>query len=280
MAFINHSRAQALSRLDRSELEQLSQILSRAQGVTRVAEGTNPATLPATPTDQAILDLQTALIGSAELQHSVAAALRLQSVGSLPAGQRPREWEGPNAAELFDLTTSWDQLYPIKWWQFEHLVAETFRRLGFENVAVVDGDIRGDGGADIHMTYQGAPCVVQCKHFAAGEYVPIDRLRAFAHVAQRDTETGYFVTSGKVGDTARREMTRADPPVFVIDGELLWKWIERARGANKDEVFYPGRGAAKKLQPAAAVKGGCMSVILIGIALMVIFTALALQILG
>jgi len=42
-------------------------------------------------------------------------------------------------------------------------------------------------------------------------------------------------------------MANASPQVFLVDGEWLWKWIGRARGQNKDEIFLPGRAG-----PAAA----------------------------
>ena len=272
---MDRRRAQALSQLDQAQLTQLSQILSKAEGVALLTQDVGDADPPLEARRQAILELKAALSNSDDLRQTVQAALRLQSLASLPPGQRPKEWEGPTPAELFDLTTTWARLYPIKWWQFEHLVAETFKRLGFDDVRVFDGALSGDGGVDIHMSYQGAPCIVQCKHHEADEYVQIDRLRAFAHVAEREKATGYFVTSGKVGVTARKAMSQADPQVFVVDGEWLWKWIGRARGTNKEEVFVPGRQApqassesaadpsspAPKPVPDAAAKSGCMPVI-------------------
>lgn len=277
---MDRRRAEALSRLDRTQLIQLSEILAKAEGVALLSPGTDSEGQPPTPAGRAALELKAVLSSSDDLHQTIEAALRLQSLASLPPGQRPTVWEGPTSSELFDLTTSWDKLYPIKWWQFEHLVAEIFRRLGFDDVKVVEGGLSGDGGADIRMTYQGAPCIVQCKHYAADEYVPIERIRAFAHVAQREQATGYLVTSGKVGVTARREMSKADPQVFVVDGEWVWTWIGRARGENKEEVLLPGRQAPKQstsnpedagasarlVPPATATKSGCISIVALTLA--------------
>jgi len=59
-------------------------------------------------------------------------------------------------------------------------------------------------------------------------------------------------------------MANASPQVFLVDGEWLWKWIGRARGQNKDEIFLPGRAgpAAAGAKAAKAGKGGCLPVLI------------------
>jgi restriction endonuclease Mrr len=254
--------AESLARLSSTRLAQLHEILARAQTLANTSRALGASAPSDQAWRQAVVELEKALADGQEFRQALDVAQRIQQLSNLPPGQRPAELVGPTPAELFDQTTSWDQLYPIKWWQFEHLVAETFRRLGFENVQVVNGTQTGDGGLDIRMSYQGAPCVVQCKHSEADEYVPIDKIRALAHVAQREQATAYLVTSGQVGVTARKEMATATPQVFLVDGERLWKWIGRGRGQNKEEVFLPGHATpAAGAKSGKARKAGCLTVL-------------------
>ncbi|MGI8607994.1 MAG: restriction endonuclease [Candidatus Dormibacteria bacterium] len=222
--------------------------------------------------------MEEALARAAALRREVQSALELKAIAALPPGQRPTTWAGPSAAALFDMTTGWDRMYPMTWWQFEGLVAETFRRLGFEDVEVVAAGRDGDGGVDIRMRHKGSPCILQVKHFAADAYVKIDMLRALSDRANREKATAYLVTSGQVGQTARRDMAKADPQVFVVDGELLWKWMRKARGEQSDVVvLVPGQkliqatsdpeGEATPIVSASA-KSGCLSVLVIAAALL------------
>jgi hypothetical protein len=189
---MDRTPAENLARVTPAQVTQLQQMVLRAHTLAQRSRGLGTGA-PADPAwRQAVIDLEAALAGGLDLRQALDAAQRIQQLSNLPPGQRPAEWVGPTPAELFEQTTSWDQLYPIKWWQFEHLVAETFRRLGFESVEVVNGTQAGDGGIDIRMSHQGAACIAQCKHSEADEYVPIDKIRALAHVGQREQATAYL----------------------------------------------------------------------------------------
>src|ERR1035437_8227326 len=99
-------RAQALSQLDQAQLTQLSQILTKAEGVALLTQDLGDADPPLEARRQAILELKAALSNSDDLRQTVQAALRLQSLASLPPGQRPKEGEGATDRKSTRLNSS------------------------------------------------------------------------------------------------------------------------------------------------------------------------------
>lgn len=105
---------------------------------------------------------------------------------------------------------------------FEHYVAERFRKVGYTDVKVTPA--MGDGGIDILMKKEGTSYAVQCKKYFPDSFVKIDELRAFVYAYRKaGAEKGIYVTTANFGVIARKEMEGEG--VSLIDGsELLREW--------------------------------------------------------
>jgi restriction endonuclease len=185
---------------------------------------------------------------------------RIQATYGDAAGRignpRPAQWDGPSPTALLAGWTSRDGQYSLRWWQFEHLVAEFLRREGFENVVVRESDL-DDGGIDINGSHAGLPVIAQVKHYGAEEYASIKEIGRFCHTTKTaGAAMGYFVTSGQVGKNSRLEAAKADPPVTIVSGPSLWKMVQAQRAGQPSGLAKPIHGLAK------TGTRGCLSALL------------------
>ena len=62
-----------------------------------------------------------------------------------------------------------DALTRVSWQEFERLIAEHFRQLGYEveHTGTGDGTNRTDGGIDLKLRRDQETILVQCKHWTA-----------------------------------------------------------------------------------------------------------------
>ena len=82
----------------------------------------------------------------------------------------------------------------VSWQDFEVLVAELFRRQGFE-VTLMGGD-QPDGGIDVIVKRDGGTYLVQCKHWKT-QRVGVKVVRElYGVVAAEGMDGGYVITSG------------------------------------------------------------------------------------
>lgn len=82
----------------------------------------------------------------------------------------------------------------VSWQDFEVLVAELFRRQGFD-VQLQGGD-HPDGGIDVIVKRDGGTYLVQCKHWKA-QRVGVKVVRElYGVVAAEGKDGGYVITSG------------------------------------------------------------------------------------
>ncbi len=105
---------------------------------------------------------------------------------------------------------------------FEHYVAEKFRRAGYQKVQVTKS--LGDGGVDIFMEKDAIRYAVQCKKYHPESFVKIDELRAFVYAYRKaGAAKGMYVTTAKYSAVATKEM--AEEGVELIDGaRVLQEW--------------------------------------------------------
>jgi restriction system protein len=104
---------------------------------------------------------------------------------------------------------------------FENLVAELIRRMGYRDVVVTR--FWGDGGVDITATFPCGPIahqrfVFQVKRFrgdCAKRYV-----RELRGVLE-DDERGVLISTGKFGPGPRRQAEHRSRPVVLVDGHQL-----------------------------------------------------------
>jgi len=123
---------------------------------------------------------------------------------------------------LLDSQTGLDCIRAMPWQQFEHLVGEGFRRLGY---AVEEkGGAAPDGGIDLVLRKDGATTVVQCKHWKARQVgvAPIREL--YGVMVSEKANDAFFVTSGVY--TKEAEAFAEGKPIALIDGRGLLELIE------------------------------------------------------
>lgn len=129
-------------------------------------------------------------------------------------------------ARKFDKQSSLDHIRALSWREFESIVGEAFRRRGY---SVVENAVDGpDGGIDLELRKDGQRFVVQCKQWKLWT-VGVKPVRELAGVmTATDAAGGFFVTSGRYTEEARRFASTVD--IELIDGEALIDMVQSAQG--------------------------------------------------
>jgi restriction system protein len=134
---------------------------------------------------------------------------------------------------LVDGQKSLATLRATSWKDFEHLVAEAYRRQGF----TVDCSLSGgaDGGIDLELRKDGRRSLVQCKQWKVLSVgVPIIR-EMFGILTAETAGEAIIVTSGRFTEEARR--FAEGKPIQLIDGPRLLdlvKSVQRSKGGAAD----------------------------------------------
>ncbi len=125
-------------------------------------------------------------------------------------------------------------------YQFEFLVADLLKAIGYENVEVTKQS--GDKGIDVsaHLTLDGVTnvkTVIQVKRYKTGNNIPgsvVTQLRGSAEVDQR----GLIITTSKFTKDAKQEAQAPNKmPVSLINGEkLVSLLISKGIGVKKEMV--------------------------------------------
>ena len=126
---------------------------------------------------------------------------------------------------LVDEQTSLDQLRETPWKDFEYLVAEAYRRQGYD----VDYSLgRGaDGGVDLTLRKDGLTSLVQCKQwkvFSVG--APVVR-EMFGLMTAEKADQAIIVTTGNFTRDARD--FAAGKPVILVDGPQLLALVQSVK---------------------------------------------------
>lgn len=123
--------------------------------------------------------------------------------------------------KLLDQQSSIESIRALSWQEFELLVAEAFRRKGFE--VTENGGGGADGGIDLILEKQGKKSIAQCKRwksFSIG--VPLIRELYGVMTAERANDC-VFVSSGNY--TAEARLFAEDKPIWLIDGSELLELV-------------------------------------------------------
>ncbi len=130
----------------------------------------------------------------------------------------------------------------ISWGDFERLVSEYYRRLGFQ--VTREGGKGPDGGVDLVLRKHGETHLVQCKQWKAYKVGVLPIREFYGVMAARGVAGGYFVTSG-VYTAEAQEFVRG-LNIELIDGSKLKGMINSARKKSARSVIN-----SKKRQPVA-----------------------------
>jgi restriction system protein len=126
-----------------------------------------------------------------------------------------------------DVQTGLASIRKLSWQDFEHLVAEAYRRKGYR--AQTLGSPSGDGGVDIELTgTDGAIVLVQCKHWRAYK-VGVSKVRELlGGVVSRGATRGILVTSGRFTREALL-FGEQNRKIEMVDGAQLTQLIDSVR---------------------------------------------------
>ncbi|WP_175405041.1 restriction endonuclease [Salinimonas lutimaris] len=115
----------------------------------------------------------------------------------------------------------------LHWRQFEQLVADTYRRQGYQ---VREGDSGADGGIDLTL-YKGKEVVlVQCKQWKSRK-VGVSIVREmFGILAASNASQFVIVTSGEFTQQARD--FASGKPVTLINGAQLTRIVSKTRAST------------------------------------------------
>jgi restriction system protein len=134
--------------------------------------------------------------------------------------------------ERFTGVWSLDAVRDMSWQEFERLIADLFRRLGYvvsERGRDAQTAGTGDGGVDLILTdpkAPGAEFLVQCKQYRAWD-VGEPKVREFygAMAAWRTRCEGIIVTCGRFSQPAQAFAT--GKPLRLIDGDGLLRMLNQ-----------------------------------------------------
>ncbi|HYM50973.1 MAG TPA: restriction endonuclease [Candidatus Limnocylindrales bacterium] len=131
---------------------------------------------------------------------------------------------------LLDRQTGTASIQAESWQDFEALVAEAYRRQGYQ-VTMRGGPVP-DGGVDLELRGHDGRLIVQCKHWKARS-VGVEQIRALYGVLVHEHADGaILMTSGSYTDEART--FAAGKPVQLVDGDALEDLIRRVRKPAAD----------------------------------------------
>lgn len=136
------------------------------------------------------------------------------------------------AKQRLDRHWNLDAVRAMSWQDFERLIADVFRRLGYqvqERGREAQSFGTGDGGVDLVLTdpkTPGAAFLVQCKQYKAWD-VGEPKVREFfgAMAAWQTRCEGIVVTCGRFSQPART--FASDKPIRLIDGEGLLQLLNQ-----------------------------------------------------
>jgi len=121
-----------------------------------------------------------------------------------------------------DKQTGQGSIESLTWHEFERLLAEAFRREGYQ-VGLMGG-AGPDGGVDLRLRRSNETTLVQCKQWKKRQ-VGVSVVRElYGVVASENATTGIVVTSGRFTRDAITFASQAG--VRLIDGEALLKLIQ------------------------------------------------------
>jgi restriction system protein len=129
----------------------------------------------------------------------------------------------------FDRQRSINDIRGLSWQSFESIVGEAFRRKGYS--VIENGGGGADGGIDLVLRKDGQKFFVQCKQWKVFS-VGVKPIRELAGVVSaRDAAGGFFVSSGRYTEEARRFGAEAN--LQLIDGAELEQMIKAVQSQSE-----------------------------------------------
>jgi len=181
--------------------------------------------------------LQAVAAGTAPLAYLFALLFGLLAVGSALFATKRRR--------LVDDQQGLETLRAASWKDFEYLVAEAYRRQGFDvDYSVGKG---ADGGVDLVLRKDGRKSLVQCKQwktFSVGRPV---LQQMFGIMNDETADEVIVVTSGQFTGEAREFAQRN--PIRLVDGPKLLELVRSVQAGRKNGTQAEPELAAVVIPP-------------------------------
>ena len=124
-----------------------------------------------------------------------------------------------------DQQTSLEDIRKLSCQQFEIIIGEAFRRLGYR--VIENGGGGADGGIDLVLDREGQRFLVQCKQWKVLK-VGVKPIRELAGVmSAKGVRDGFFVTSGTYTEEAREFAEEAG--ISLVDVDSLQRMVRAVR---------------------------------------------------
>jgi len=157
---------------------------------------------------------------------------------------------------LYDQQTGIESVRNLSWSQFELLIGEAYRRLGYQ--VTENGGGGADGGIDLVLRGHGRTTIVQCKQWKVYK-VGVKPIRELLGVlVSGEAHGAIFVTSG-VYTREARDFARGKP-IELVDGEQLCQLIApvRHQQVGRDVVQAKTASTPDAGAPECPLCGGLM----------------------
>ena len=147
--------------------------------------------------------------------------------------------------KLLDAQTGLQSIQDQHWRDFEYLVAEVFRRQGYQVEETGGGG--PDGGIDIVLRRDGEKTLVQCKR-RRNSKVGVREMREFYGVmVSEHADAGILATAGTY--TPDAQAFAQGKPLRLIAGEELARLIQSVQSTSQPESSQPAQDTAIVTDP-------------------------------
>jgi len=132
--------------------------------------------------------------------------------------------------KLLDRQKDIDSIKALTWKEFEELIAEAYRRMGYS--VVENYDIGPDGGVDIVLRKNGNTYLVQCKQWRSFK-VGVKVVREMYGIMTDRRATGVMIITTGVFTQEAKNFAK-DKPIDLIEGNQV---VEMIRSVQAKQVY-------------------------------------------
>lgn len=150
--------------------------------------------------------------------------------------------------KLLDRQSGLDSLRTMSWKQFEQLVGEAYRRLGYRIEETGQGG--ADGGIDLLLRKDGVTTLVQCKQWRTQKIGVAVVRQMYGLMVHHNAAAVKIVCSGIF--TGECEAFALDKPVELVNGQALMRLVQNVQSTPyaSTQTTTPARRAPVSLPEA------------------------------
>ena len=157
-------------------------------------------------------------------------------------------WRAKDRSKLLDEQTGLDSLRAMSWQQFERVVGEAYRRLGYQIEETGQGG--ADGGIDLLLRKGGVTTLVQCKQWR-NQKIGIAVVREmYGLMVHHRASAVKIVCTGVF--TSECEAFATGKPLELVDGHALLKLVDQVKVQSPAPAPRPRPSPA--FAPAAVIE--------------------------